>query len=84
MFLEPSLPIEKSDLQWLLALQSPDLAPLRQGVWEKEGCVLLPGEKAAAGPHFLCLAYSAILGELFLFNVSRANPSTAKSEKITC
>jgi hypothetical protein len=45
-------------------------------------CLL--GKEAAAGPSLIRLAYSAFLGELFLFNVSRANPSIAKSEKITC
>lgn len=86
MFLESSLPIRKPHPRCLLAPESPGLARplwLRESGKGRAGSCFL-GMAAAAGPHFLRLAYSAFLGEPFLFNVSRANPSIAKSEKITC
>lgn len=58
--------------------------PLGGGESGKGSLSCLVGMEAAAGPRCLRLAYSAFLGETFLFNVSRANASIAKSEKITC
>lgn len=58
--------------------------PLWGGESGKGSWSCLVGMEAAAGPRCLRLAYSAFLGETFLFNVSRANASIAKSEKITC
>lgn len=68
-----------------MALRPPGPAPQSQELRKGKTSLASWGKRQLLGHVFsLCLAYSAFLGELFLFNVSRANPSIAKSEKITC